>query len=101
MVKGSPNRAAAVDFLRHATTAEAQAEQARWIPYGPMRRSALDIIARTNRGFTTAAMSCPTCQTGRRSSHRTVLADPDWWSANVERIAPRYAQWMAATDPGN
>jgi len=33
--------------------------------------------------------------------HRTVLADPDWWSANVERIAPRYAQWMAATDPGN
>ena len=71
VVKGSPNRAAAVDFLRHATTAEAQAEQARWIPYGPMRRSALDIIARTNRGFTTAAMSCPTCQTGRRSSTGT------------------------------
>lgn len=101
VVKGTPNRAAAVDFLRHATTTEAQAEQARWIPYGPMRRSALETIAGNEPWFHNGNRVMPHMPDRAEVLARTVVADPDWWSANAERIAPRYAEWMAAADAGD
>lgn len=101
VVKGAPNRAAAFDFLRHATTARAQAAQARWIPYGPMRRSALAIIAANEPWFHNGRDVMPHMPDRQEVLHRTVVADPDWWSAHADRIAPRYAAWMAAAEAGD
>src|SRR3546814_16663333 len=36
----SPNREAAIEFVRFATAPESLARQPRWIAYGPVRRSA-------------------------------------------------------------
>ena len=41
---GAPNRDAALDFMMHASSPQSQAEQAKYITYGPMRASGIPII---------------------------------------------------------
>jgi putative spermidine/putrescine transport system substrate-binding protein len=95
VVKGSPNRDAALEFLRIATSPQAQAEQARWIPYGPMRRSALTIIAENEPWFHSGQDVMPHMPDRADVMERTVIADPAWWAENGERISARYEAWMA------
>lgn len=94
IVNGSPNRDAALEFLRIATSPEAQAEQARWIPYGPMRRSALAIIAENEPWFHSGKEVMLHMPDRAEVMARTVIADPDWWAENGERIGARYQAWM-------
>jgi putative spermidine/putrescine transport system substrate-binding protein len=94
IVKGSSRRDAALDFLRSATSPEAQAEQARWIPYGPMRRSALAIVAANEPWFHSGQDVMPHMPDRPEVMERTVIADPDWWAKNNEPIGARYKAWM-------
>ena len=66
IVKGSPHRDAALAFLRIATSPEAQAEQARWIPTVPCADLLLPSSRRTSPGSVRTRTSCPTCPTAQR-----------------------------------
>ncbi len=44
LTTGAPNRDAAIDFMMHASSPASQAEQAKYITYGPMRASGIPII---------------------------------------------------------
>lgn len=94
IVKGSPNRDAALAFLRIATSAKAQAEQARWIPYGPMRRSALAIIRQNEPWFHSGQDVLPHLPDRAEVIERSIIADPEWWAKNGERVGKRYETWM-------
>ena len=94
IVNGSPNRDAALEFLRIATSPEAQAEQARWIPYGPMRRSALAIIAENEPWFHSGKDVMPHMPDRAEVMERTIIADPDWWAEHGEQVGARYQTWM-------
>ena len=42
--KGSPNKEAALDFVRYSTATKPLADQASWIPYGPVRASSIPLV---------------------------------------------------------
>ena len=95
LVKGAKNRDDALDFLIHASAPEQQAGQAKWINYGPMRKSGLDIIAKNEPWYNTGVDIMPHMPNRDEVLPRSVFADPEWWADNGDEIAERYTAWMA------
>ena len=99
LMNGAPNRAAALHFLVHASSTQAQADQAHWINYAPMRPSALPIMAAGepwfNPGLATEANIMEHMPTTDEHMKGGILADPDWWADNGQAVNDRYAAWMA------
>ncbi|NRG18605.1 ABC transporter substrate-binding protein [Rhizobiales bacterium] len=94
LVKGSTNRQEALEFLKISATPQAQAEQARWIPYGPMRRSALKIIRENEPWFHGGKTVLEHMPDREEVMDRTIIADPDWWTNNGAEASERYKAWM-------
>ena len=95
MIKGSPNYDEALDFLIHASAPEQQAGQAKWINYGPMRKSGLEHIAANEPWYNTGVDIMPHMPNREEVLDRSVFADPEWWADNGAEIAERYTAWMA------
>ncbi|MDG4649735.1 extracellular solute-binding protein [Roseibacterium sp. SDUM158017] len=93
IVAGTPNEAAALDFLRHVARPEQQAAQARWIPYGPMRRSALRIIAAGEPWFHTGVPVLPHIPTSEDRVEGALVLDPDFWAGHGPELTARFADW--------
>jgi putative spermidine/putrescine transport system substrate-binding protein len=83
--RDNPRRAQALDFIRFATAPQQLAEQARHIPYGPVRRSALARLAPAERG------ALPTEQENFASA---LQIDARWWAAHFEHINQRFEEWL-------
>jgi putative spermidine/putrescine transport system substrate-binding protein len=94
IVKGSKNYEEALDFLVHASAPEQQANQAKWIPYGPMRKSGLEIIAANEPWYGSGENIMPHMPDRAEVMPRTVVGDPDWWVANGAEVSKRYIDWM-------
>ena len=94
IVKGSKNHNEALDFLIHASAPEQQANQAKWITYGPMRHSGLDIIAANEPWFNTGVDILPHLPDRGEVMPRTVIGNPDWWMENGAEVSERYRDWM-------
>ena len=94
LMTGAPNRDQAMDFLIHATSPESQAEQAKYITYGPMRASGIDIIAAGEPWFHTGIDVMPHMPNTPERLKISVMGDPEWWSDNGAEIDERYAAWM-------
>lgn len=94
LVKGTRNYDEALDFLVHASAPEQQAAQAKWITYGPMRRSGLAIIAANEPWHHSGEDIMPHMPNRASVMARTVIADPDWWAANGAALTERYKAWM-------
>jgi len=92
---GTPNMEAALDFISYATSPKAQADQAKWINYGPMRNSALDIIAAGEPWFNTGATILEHMPNRAEVNARTIVANPDWWADNGDEVQERYKAWMS------
>ena len=95
LVKGAPNREAAIDFLVHASAPEQQAGQARYIPYGPMRHSALEIIRSGEPWFHNGKAVLSHLPNRPEVMSRTIVANPEWWSSYGDTLTERYNAWMA------
>jgi putative spermidine/putrescine transport system substrate-binding protein len=99
LMNGAPNRAQAIHFLIHASSTQAQADQAHWINYAPMRPSALPIMAANepwfNPGLATEANIMEHMPTTDEHMKGGILANPDWWADNGQAVNDRYAAWMA------
>ena len=94
MIKGSKNYEAALDFLIHVSAPEQQAAQAKWIPYGPLRQSALQIIADNEPWFNTGINIMPYIPNRDEVMARSVNANPGWWARNGDKIAKRFVKWI-------
>ncbi|MDF0599125.1 extracellular solute-binding protein [Psychromarinibacter sp. C21-152] len=93
VVAGAPNEAAALDFLRHVAEPEQQAAQARWIPYGPMRKSALDIIAAGEPWFHTGVPVLPHIPSREDRIENALVLDPQFWAEHGPDLTERFAIW--------
>lgn len=93
VVAGAPNEAEALDFLRHVAKPEQQASQARWIPYGPMRRSALSIIADGEPWFHTGEPVLPHIPSREDRIEGALVLDPEFWAEHGQELAKRFAAW--------
>ena len=94
LVSGAPNRDAAIDFMMHASTPEAQAEQAKYITYGPMRASGIPIIQAGEPWGPGGVDIMPHMPNTPERLKVSIVSDPQWWSDNGAEINERYAAWM-------
>jgi putative spermidine/putrescine transport system substrate-binding protein len=94
--RGAQHVAAAKEFIRFATAPGQLADQTRWIPYGPARRSAVQIVGKHAELDLNMKPFLPTYE----PNMKTALAfDGAWWAANEPVIKPRFADWLAGRQP--
>ncbi|SER86769.1 putative spermidine/putrescine transport system substrate-binding protein [Tranquillimonas rosea] len=93
VVAGTDREEAALAFLRHVARPEQQAAQARWIPYGPMRRSALDIIAANEPWFHTGGAVLPHIPSREDRIADALVLDPVFWAEHGPALSARFEEW--------
>jgi len=94
IVKGTKRFGDALAFLVHATESEQLAAQAKWITYGPLRRSSLDIIRANEPWYHSGAAILPHMPNRAEVMPRTVVSNPNWWAKHGAGIGKRYKAWM-------
>jgi len=86
IVKGAPNRDAALEFLKFCTSAEALADTTNYISYGPLRKSSTAFI---NPDILPHLPTAP-------DNFKTALTyDIDFWADNVDDLTERFNSWLA------
>lgn len=93
VVKDTPRQETAIEFLAHVAEPRQQAEQAKWIPYGPMRRTALDLIEQGEPWFHTGKRVLPYLPTTTTRLNRSVISNPAFWAENSAALSERFATW--------
>jgi len=94
-IKGG-NEAEALAFMAHASSAVSNAEQAKYIPYGPMRKSSINIIKKGEPWFIKEGGNIdilPHMPTAPKVLKKAVIADPVWWADNGAEVSERFGAW--------
>ena len=94
LMTGAPDRDRAIDWMIHASSPTSQAEQAKYITYGPMRASGIDIIQAGEPWFHTGLNIMDHMPNTPELLKISVMGDPIWWSDNGAEIDERYGAWM-------
>ena len=79
------NTERAMDFVRYATTTQALARQASYIPYGPVRRSSIEQVPEAMR---------PMLPTAEQNQETAIELNVRWWSENLEHVNRRFERWV-------
>lgn len=87
IMKGSPNRDAALDFLRFAGQPAVQAKLPPLIPYGVTAAGAAALVPRE------IALHLPTAP---QNAQTAVPMDAAFWQAEAERLTARFGAWLGA-----
>lgn len=85
IVKHTEHAETATAFVRFATTTASLANQARYIPYGPVRRSSLSQVDPDIR---------PQLPTAQQNFDQALRIDARWWAQHFERINERFQRWL-------
>lgn len=88
--KGAPHREDAFAFIRFATAPERLATQARFVPFGPARHSALPLVG-AHAELDIEMM--PHLPTAKANFANALLVDAAWWSVNRETLTARWNAW--------
>ncbi len=96
LLTGAPNRDEASEFLVHASSPEQQAALTRYINYGPMRASAIDIIKNGEPWFHNGKDVLEHLPNRPEAMSRTIVADPEWWADYGSSVDERYAAWISS-----
>ncbi|WP_340118421.1 extracellular solute-binding protein [Pelagibius sp. 7325] len=89
---GAPNGEAAQQFIRFATGTEPLARQTRWIPYGPVRRSAVAEVGSYVHADVEMADFLPTTEENLASALRN---DALFWRERGPELVARFNAWLA------
>ncbi|HSH41195.1 MAG TPA: ABC transporter substrate-binding protein [Arenicellales bacterium] len=88
---GAPNADGARRFLRFATASERLAAQARYISYGPARRSAMNQVW---KHAATGIDVRPHLPTYPPNFARAIRKDHEWYARMGDRLRERFAAWL-------
>jgi putative spermidine/putrescine transport system substrate-binding protein len=94
MTKGTENYDEALRFLIHASAPAQQAGQAKWINYGPMRKSGMAILAANEPFFHNGKNIMPHMPNTDEHMKGGLYANPEWWADNGASIAERFKAWQ-------
>ncbi len=91
--KGAPHKDLAMDFLAFSTATEQLAEQARWISYGPARKSSNALIGTyaTDPSIDMKAQM-PTAPENFKTA---IQNDFEFWADNQDELNERFNAWLA------
>lgn len=94
--KGAANKEDARRFISFALQPQRLAAQAQWLPYGPMRKSALPLVVKHAEADVPLASFIPTTE----KNFKTALKlDNIWWEANEAVLKKRFDTWQAGETP--
>lgn len=91
--KGDPKKQLAKDFIRFATTPAALAEEARYLPYGPARLSAIALVGSNPENHADMRPYLPTAPVNFSSA---LEVDPDWWAQHGPALEARWKAWLSS-----
>jgi putative spermidine/putrescine transport system substrate-binding protein len=86
ITKGSKNKAAALDYVKFATSSAPEAAISKGIPYGPVRKSSINFVDKS------VLDQLPTAP---NNSKNALVVGSDWWADHADEMNARYAAWMA------
>lgn len=92
IVKGSPRRERALDFLKFSTATKQLAEQARYISYGPARKSALPLVS-THAEYGIEML--PHMPNAPQNVANALPLDHAWWAERQDALIERWTAWLA------
>jgi putative spermidine/putrescine transport system substrate-binding protein len=85
VVKGSKNKQAAMDFIFFATDTKPLADQTKFLPYSPSRKSSMKLVEEKVK---------PWLPSSPRNG-RSLVINAGWWSDNADELNQRFAAWLA------
>jgi putative spermidine/putrescine transport system substrate-binding protein len=95
--KGTKNKDAAMRFITFATAPARLATQAQLIAYGPMRKSALDLVGKHPVIDVEMKEFLPTAPDNFK---KALKFDDAWWSAHGADLQKRFEDWRGPLTPG-
>lgn len=92
--KDAPNPEAAMEYLKFATDTQRLADQAKYISYGPSRKSSAGLVGMYQDGKTDMAPHMPT---NPEYMTNAVLDDPEFWADHDAELSERFNSWLASS----
>ena len=89
---GNPNKKAALDYIAYATGSQALAAMARWLPYGPARRSSFALVKPNPETGADMRAALPT---NPDNFHHAFAINDTWWLDHDAEIAPRWQEFVS------
>jgi len=90
--KGAPNKDLALDFIKYSTDTQRLADQAKWISYGPARKSSGPLVGLYKDGKTEMGPNMPTAP----ANMKTALVNSfEFWADNQDELNDRFNAWLA------
>ncbi len=86
IVKGTLHKQAAIEFIQFASSSKALADQAKYISYGPTRKSSLSLIPKSIRE------TLP--NSPKHADKRSLYSDARWWADNNDVLAEHFRTWV-------
>jgi putative spermidine/putrescine transport system substrate-binding protein len=91
--KGAPNKEAALEFIKFSTDTQRLADQAKWISYGPARKSSAELVGLFNDGKTEMAPHMPTSPENMTNA---LPSSYEFWVDRDSELNERFNAWLAA-----
>ncbi len=91
--KGAPNLENAKKFLAFSTSTQALADQAKWISYGPARKSSSALVGLYQDGKTEMAPHMPTDPENMKN---VITTDPIFWADHDVELSEKFNAWLAS-----
>ncbi|WP_323716394.1 ABC transporter substrate-binding protein [Paracoccus aminovorans] len=91
--KGAPHKDAALKFISFATSTQRLADQAKWISYGPARKSSAPLVGLYQDGKTDMAPNMPTNPDNMK---KALGSSYDFWADHEAELSERFSAWLAA-----
>jgi putative spermidine/putrescine transport system substrate-binding protein len=90
--KGAPNEKAALEFLAFSTDTQRLADQAKWIAYGPARKSSSPLVGKYQDGKIDMGPQMPTAPDNLKTALQN---DFLFWADNQDQLNERFNAWLA------
>ena len=90
--KGGKNEEEVKKFVRWATDTQRLADQAKYISYGPTRKSSGPLVG---KHATLGIDMAPHMPTNAENAKKTLLFNYEWWSDNRGDLDERFQAWLA------
>ncbi|MBO4169442.1 ABC transporter substrate-binding protein [Cereibacter azotoformans] len=90
--KGAPNLEAAKKFVAFATGTQPLADQAKWISYGPARKSSAPLVGLYQDGQTEMAPHMPTAEANLTNA---LPSSYEFWVDHDTELEERFNAWLA------
>ena len=95
IARGTDNVEQARELVASATLPETMAAQTRWLPYGPVRKSALPMVGKHAELNVDMAEFVPTMP---QNFNGAMAFDARWWAGQDGMLEKQFADWLALQD---